>query len=556
MDALSNFHSPLHGGGTMGALIQAHAWSRTPLGSIEGWPQPLTGAVGIMLGTQHPAMVYWGEEHVCLYNDGLIPSLGVEKHPAILGLPAEAAFPDIWHILGPQIEQVMESGQGTWDEDRLFVLSRHGRTEETYWTYSLSPIHDGRAANGIGGVIAICMETTRAVRAEREREGRFRALMEASAQVFYSMSPDWTEMRQLSGGGFLLDSEGGDVHWIDKYIPPEDHDHLRVIIDRAIAAKAVFEFEHRVIQADGTLGWVLSRAVPMLAADGGIVEWFGAASDVTERKQAEQALLQWQHDFIELADAMPQLVWSTTPDGVPDYFNRRVKDYGGLVQAGDGRWLISGFNHPDDERARQIWGYAIASGVPYEIEQRLLLADGNYRWHISRGVPVRDDAGRIIRWYGTSTDIHALKTAERASLSKSQFLAAASHDLRQPMQSMFLFVSALIEHVRPEGMKAFTMLNQSMETMKLLLDCLLDLSRIDSGKIGIRMATFPLSDHLRQIAEHYQPVAGMKGLSMVVEDVDGLSAYTDPGLLGRILRNLVENALRYTDAGWVAISCR
>lgn len=122
----------------------------------------------------------------------------------------------------------------------------------------------------------------------RESEERLRALVNASSYVVYRMSPDWKEMRQLDGQGFITDTQAPDTNWIDRYIHPDDRPRVLQTIQDAIASKTIFELEHRVIRPDGSLGWTLSRAVPVLNEDGEITEWFGAASDVTKRKETEE----------------------------------------------------------------------------------------------------------------------------------------------------------------------------------------------------------------------------------------------------------------------------
>ncbi len=127
-------------------------------------------------------------------------------------------------------------------------------------------------------------------RALSESEAHFRSFVTASSDVVYRMSPDWSEMRQLHGRGFLADTDNPSRTWPQSYIHPEDQPYVTAVIREAIRTKSIFELEHRVRRADGTLGWTFSRAVPLLDAKGEIVEWFGAASDITERKRAEEAL--------------------------------------------------------------------------------------------------------------------------------------------------------------------------------------------------------------------------------------------------------------------------
>jgi signal transduction histidine kinase/ActR/RegA family two-component response regulator len=125
----------------------------------------------------------------------------------------------------------------------------------------------------------------------RESEARFRALVTATSDVVYRMSPDWTEMRYLRGKDFIPDTEGPSCAWLQKYIHPEDQQQVMAAINRAVATKSAFDVEHRVVRKDGTLGWTSSRAVPMLNSMGEIVEWFGTAKDVTAAKLAQEELL-------------------------------------------------------------------------------------------------------------------------------------------------------------------------------------------------------------------------------------------------------------------------
>jgi CheY-like chemotaxis protein len=134
------------------------------------------------------------------------------------------------------------------------------------------------------------LERARRRRQLREREERFRALVTATSDVVYRRSPDWTEMRALDGRGVLPDAQSPKRAWIEEYVLPEDRPQAQAEIRAAIGAKAVFQMEHRVGRADGTVGRVMSRAILLLNAAGEIAEWFGTASDVTEKVAAVRAL--------------------------------------------------------------------------------------------------------------------------------------------------------------------------------------------------------------------------------------------------------------------------
>jgi signal transduction histidine kinase/DNA-binding response OmpR family regulator len=124
----------------------------------------------------------------------------------------------------------------------------------------------------------------------RRSEERYRALVTASSDIVYRMSPDWSEMRHLVGRDFMSDTTDPNRTWVEQYIPPDDRAAVLAVVQDAILHRRVFELEHRVVRTDGTLGWTFSRAVPLFDENGEIVEWFGAATDISERKRAEEAL--------------------------------------------------------------------------------------------------------------------------------------------------------------------------------------------------------------------------------------------------------------------------
>ena len=124
----------------------------------------------------------------------------------------------------------------------------------------------------------------------QQSESRFRALVTASSDVIYRMNPDWSEMRHLRGRDFIADAVSPNTSWFQRYVHPKDQPQVRAAITEAIRTKSISSLEHQIMREDGSLGWIFSRAVPLLDARGEIIEWCGAASDITERKESEQKL--------------------------------------------------------------------------------------------------------------------------------------------------------------------------------------------------------------------------------------------------------------------------
>ena len=204
--------------------------------------------------------------------------------------------------------------------------------EERFWSAYSSPIFDAE-----GRIVCIShtnRDVTEQIRAEnalRENEKRFRALTLASSDVVYRMSPDWRQLFELEGRGFLKDAIESREFWLDDYVPQADQAQVHAAIEDAIRERKVFELEHRVRRVDGSLGWTLSRAVPMFDAEGAIYEWIGAASDITERREAEERLRQAdRHKDEFLAMLAHELRNPLAPVGVA----ARLLQQGGLDEAG------------------------------------------------------------------------------------------------------------------------------------------------------------------------------------------------------------------------------
>ncbi len=156
----------LSGGGEMGERMRAFDWSTSPVGPAAQWPQSLKTAVSICIGSRYPIVLWWGNPaYTMFYNDGYIPILGVTKHPGWLGRSGRECWKEIWSTVGPMLDSVFETGEATWSEDLLLVMDRNIPREETYFTFSYSPIHGD--TNEVDGIFCACYENTGRVVGER-----------------------------------------------------------------------------------------------------------------------------------------------------------------------------------------------------------------------------------------------------------------------------------------------------------------------------------------------------------------------------------------------------
>src|ERR1700678_791647 len=157
--------SRIVGQGEMAELVRRFDWGKTPLGPVEAWSDTLLTTVNLLLASRHPMFLWWGPDLIQFYNDGYRPSIREDKHPSAIGQRGIECWPEIWPIIGPQIEAVMAAGHSTWNTNQLVPINRNGKREEIYWTYGYSPVRD--KDGGIQGTLVVCSETTEQVLSER-----------------------------------------------------------------------------------------------------------------------------------------------------------------------------------------------------------------------------------------------------------------------------------------------------------------------------------------------------------------------------------------------------
>lgn len=308
---------------------------------------------------------------------------------------------------------------------------------------------------------------------------------------------------------------------------------------------------------------LLLRAAPIRNAAQLIVGAVVAQMDITRHVATETALRDSETKFRTIADAMPQMVWSTLPDGAHDYFNQQWYDFTGLAQGathGDG-W--SEAFHPDDQpQAWALWRRSLDTGELYEVHYRLRHRSGQYRWTLGRALPVRDTAGTITRWMGTSTDIHDQKLAEeelkQANHRKDNFLAMLAHELRNPLAPISTAAHLLtLPAATPSTVRhATAVISRQVKHMTELVDDLLDVSRVTRGLVALRAELMDVKQAVVSAVEQSQPHIEARGHALVLR-LGSLPAHVegDKTRLIQVVTNLLNNAAKYTpQSGEIVLS--
>jgi PAS domain S-box-containing protein len=390
-----------------------------------------------------------------------------------------------------------------------------------------------------------------------ESEKRFRALVTASSDVVYRMSPDFRELRQLEGRLFVAASPSPNRNWFEEYVYPDDRIAARAAIDEAIERRGMFEFECRVYLADGSVGWTHTRAVPMLDASGEITEWIGMVTNVTARKNAEAALANQRRVYEAILTNTPDLAYVWNREHRFIYANEGLlRMWGKTWDEAIGKNCLELGYEPwhaamHDREIDQI----VATRQPVRGEVPFNGAFGR-RYYDYLLVPVIGASGEVEAVAGTTRDVTERKQLEGSLIDadrrKDEFLATLAHELRNPLapiRNAVLLLKAgnpTEDNVRA----AREIIDRQVHHMVRLVDDLMDVSRITLGQVNLRNERVSLRRVIDDALEAAAP-AIEAGNHRLVVDVPGaaLQFEGDATRLSQVFQNLLDNAAKYTPPG-------
>jgi PAS domain S-box-containing protein len=417
------------------------------------------------------------------------------------------------------------------------------------------PIDDSAAPiRGRGGEMVGCVlvfrdiSEKRRVEAELRQAGeRARTILESITDAFFALDHEWRftyvnqQAEKVLGRSDLL----GQVLW-DVYPGLAGSEFERVY--RAAGQQVAGSVTSYFPDHDR---WYEVHAYP---APNGIAVYF---RDATDQKHAEERLREAEEQFRAMADNIPQLSWMARSDGSVFWFNRRWYDYTGTTferMQGDGWYGVVGAE--DLARVRDKFRRSIEAGEPWEDTFALRRHDGELRWHLSRAMPIKDERGRVLRWFGSNTDITEQRKMaadlSEADRRKNEFLATLAHELRNPLAPIRTGLEVL--KLSGEGGEAVerarTMMDRQLGQMVRLVDDLMDVSRITSGKIELRRERVPLAAVLNSAIETTRPLIQTMNQHVSLElPEQPVTLDADVTRLAQVFMNLLNNAAKYSERG-------
>jgi PAS domain S-box-containing protein len=430
---------------------------------------------------------------------------------------------------------------------------------------------EGREAEGYS--VCFVLDITKRKQAQlelRESEAKFRRVIESNIVGIYF--GDFTGKIHEANDSFLQtfgysreELEAGNLYW-NQMTPAEYSPLDEQKMQELQACGVCTPFEKEYFHKDGTRIPILLAIATIEGKEDGYSVCL--ILDISQRKQAQLELRESEQQYRFLSESIPQIVWSCNQQGECEYISQRWVEYTGkpIEEAKNFGWL--NILHPEDAKSvKHIWQQSLTTGELYSCEMRYRRSDGMYRWFLVRALPMKNEQGKVIRWFGTSTDIHELKQleairsellqseqtarteAETANKAKDEFVAMVSHDLRSPLNSILGWAKLLRTRKIDETAtnRALETIERNAKSQAKLLEDLLDTSRILQGTIQLDIARMNIVKAVEAAVETAHPVADVKSICIDSQIDDSLPLIQgDSNRLQQVLGNLLSNAIKFT----------
>ncbi|HET7226075.1 MAG TPA: PAS domain S-box protein [Candidatus Eisenbacteria bacterium] len=425
--------------------------------------------------------------------------------------------------------------------------------------------------------LGIAVDTEQSQRTVREH-ALYSAVVQSSEDAIVTKTLDGivTSWNKAAERVFGYSAEEMVGRHLSILLPPDRPDEIRHILERLRRGERIQQLETRRRRKDGRIIDVSVTTSPVRDASGHVVGASSIKRDISEQRRMHEALRESEERFRLMADAMPHLVWTSGADGMPDYFNRRWRDY-----AGRREWEGFAFEdwgrliHPEDaQRVQDAWFAAVAENEPFAAEYRLRAVGSRmWRWHLARALPVRDSHGELLRWIGSSTDIDDQKRAQEQLRSMAEslerrvaertadliartnqlaaFSYSASHDLRAPLRAVRGYLDTLLDELGPGSNPRIddyaTRISDAIDRMDRLVRELLDFGRVNA--VELRAEPASVQDAVASALSQLEGEIAARDARVTVQ-VTGLPPVTaQPAVLAQVIVNLVSNAIKFVAEG-------
>jgi PAS domain S-box-containing protein len=512
------------------------ATADTAISEAADWPSDIRSLARVVMSAPMPMAILAGREGIVLCNEAAREMFG-DAHAAAQGRPIGEVLPIAADFYRKAIA-ACHDGRSLRLSDQPIKLCRDGEWQTCWFNLSLSPVTDGQGV--VLGTLLVAHESSAYIRARRALNisyQRMEMALEAGG-IVGTWDFDVANRTIILDGSLAqqygvseADARSGvPAEALFENLHPEDQDATIAAFEAAAASGIDFRARFRTITKNGELRWYVAAGRPLRDDQQRITQLAGIIIDTTHEVETATALAHSKLRFDTLVEAIAHIVWSTDAEGTHDYFNRRWSEFTGIDHADITPEMWTHLVHPDDwSRVSTTWADCLATGKTYDIDYRFRHRSGSYRWLRNIAMPMRDTDGKILRWYGTSTDIEDAKQLDARK-------EIVTRELDHRIKNLFSLVSGLVSLSEREE----PLLAPLAQRLRLRLNAL----HQAHGLIGIGGGQEPgsLKSLLHELLDPYR--SGNIGQIAV----DGEDALIEPNAIAPvtlIFHELATNAVKY-----------
>lgn len=481
----------------------------------------------------------------------------VEKGKGFVGKPFFEALPELKEQgIKEVFDTVMETGEPYHGSELAIKIKRKKKAEEGYYNFVYQPMRDQE----MPGIMVISTEVTEQVIARKQMEEsahRYHELIHSSSWLIAILKGEeliieevndallkvWGKEKDVIGKPILqvlpeIEAQGIDKLFLEVFKTGKPYKAHEMPIEHHHNGKVHLRYFDLIYQ-------------PQRNAKGFIEGVAIIATDVTPQAELHEKLKQSEARFHQLTDIVPDMITNATVDGEVFYYNKCWSDYSGWSPA---KLLEEGWAklmHPDEvSLVEHNWQQAIDTGNDFEMELRIRDKNEDYKWHINRSVPMKDEKGKIIMWVGASTEIQKIKEEEKR---KEDFLKLASHELKTPVTSIKGYTQLLLSMLKKEDPHKFDAIplipgleriDNQVSRLTRLISEMLDLSRTEESKLELQRETFNMNELVERTVQDIKYSSDEYKINIIHDDKFNING--DMDRISQVLINFITNAIKYS----------
>ncbi len=506
----------------------------------------------LVMEAEIPTIFFKGEDLVIDIINEKAKEYWRGKH-VLSGLPLREALPELYtQPFSEILKNVYRTGKIYKEDAAKIIISHNGDLQTFYMNISFKPIYD--SSGEIFGVLNMSLDVTEQITARKIIEKSEEQLRQFIAAVPFAMSV-------LKGKDFRIEMSNRGVSelWeknnrrigktlLEAYPELENHiilDYLKQAYETGKQFK-IKEMEVMLphFEKPRYMNYIFTP-IDLGENENTIIS---VGYDTTEEIELKRKLQESEVRFKNLADSIPQIVWTATADGEVDYFNERWYELSEFPKEKEFLKKWQELLHQDDiQNVQETWKKSVENGELYEIEYRLenRKTPGTYYWYLARGLPIKSPDGKILKWIGSNTDIHEFKTFLK---QKDDFLSITSHELKTPLTSIKLYAQALERMLKQEGYEKGAeyagKMGIQINRLNQLITDLLDVTKIQNGKLVLNKTLFNFDELVSEIAE--EAMVTSEHHKIIVEKSNTGMVEGDRERILQVMQNFISNAIKYS----------